>query len=198
VVHFPSLALFIRTVLDQGRALATRFTTEPWSTHDCQAGRTGLFRASDPASDAISWRKMGIKKVGAESKTPVELFTRAVHRPAFGSDDDDSTATEDLPSRKETWFARRSTHLNDAVAGTATFNEMKEGLMAFHSEHEMEYTPNVMDAHRVLNWQVPTELKDGPYSEVQIGGTYPPFHPTPQTDTLLFGSGVALGIQRKG
>lgn len=53
---------------------------------------------------------------------------------------------------EETWFARRSTHLNQAEPGTATFAEMDAALRHEHSLHEMQYTPDVFDAHEVLSW----------------------------------------------
>jgi len=52
----------------------------------------------------------------------------------------------------ETWFARTSIHENASKTGTATWAEADAGLRKDHSVHEMEYTPDVKDAHLVLNW----------------------------------------------
>ena len=53
---------------------------------------------------------------------------------------------------EETWFARRSIHADRAAPGTATFAELDAGLRHEHSLHEMQYTPDVFDAHEVLSW----------------------------------------------
>lgn len=55
-------------------------------------------------------------------------------------------------SNEETWFARRSKHVNKAEPGTATFAEIDAGLRQEHSLHEMQYTPDVFDAYEVLSW----------------------------------------------
>ncbi|TKA31068.1 hypothetical protein B0A50_02036 [Salinomyces thailandicus] len=52
----------------------------------------------------------------------------------------------------ETWFVRRSIHENAAKEGTANWDEFDMGLRRDHSQHEMEYTPDVRDAHQVLSW----------------------------------------------
>jgi len=52
----------------------------------------------------------------------------------------------------EAWFARRSTHTNKRERGTADWREFNERLRRNHSQHEMEYTPGVFDAHKVLDW----------------------------------------------
>lgn len=64
---------------------------------------------------------------------------------------------------EETWFARTSIHENKAAAGTASWREFEYGLMDDHSAHEMDYTPDVYDAHKVLSW-------DGASSLLQIPG----------------------------
>lgn len=52
----------------------------------------------------------------------------------------------------ESWFARKSVHQNAALEGTATWEEFDHGLRIDHSQHEMEYTPGVIDAHEIMNW----------------------------------------------
>ena len=54
--------------------------------------------------------------------------------------------------RGDTWFARQSVHENAPLDGTASYDEFEEGLFHYHSDHEMEYTPTVYDAHKVLDW----------------------------------------------
>lgn len=52
----------------------------------------------------------------------------------------------------EAWFARRSTHQNKQAHGTADWREFDEGLRKEHSEHEREYTPDVFDSYKMLDW----------------------------------------------
>lgn len=53
----------------------------------------------------------------------------------------------------ETWFARRSEHKDAAVDGSASYQEFEDGLYCNHSVHEMEYTPDVFDAYKVLDYR---------------------------------------------
>lgn len=71
----------------------------------------------------------------------------------------------------EAWFARISKHENAVKDGTATFEELDAGLRANHAVHEMEYTPDLKDAHLVLDWKAQIAQlggKIGPWSEVQV------------------------------
>ncbi|KAK4987588.1 hypothetical protein LTR66_005002 [Elasticomyces elasticus] len=52
----------------------------------------------------------------------------------------------------EAWFARRSVHVSERKRGTADYPEFVKGLLDDHSQHEMEYTPDVFDALKVLDW----------------------------------------------
>lgn len=52
----------------------------------------------------------------------------------------------------ETWFARHSTHVNAAQQGTANYAEFEEALLREHSVKEAEYTPDIFDHHKVMDW----------------------------------------------
>ncbi|KAL1306461.1 hypothetical protein AAFC00_005159 [Neodothiora populina] len=52
----------------------------------------------------------------------------------------------------ESWFVRSSLHKSEKAAGTADWEEFEEALLDNHSQHEMDYTPDVFDAYRVLSW----------------------------------------------
>jgi len=52
----------------------------------------------------------------------------------------------------EAWFARRSEHVDGARDGSASFAEFERGLFHDHSVHEMDYTPDVFDAFKVLDY----------------------------------------------
>lgn len=56
----------------------------------------------------------------------------------------------------EAWFARRSIHANQSEEGTADWPEFDKGLRVDHSEKERQYTPDVYDNHRVLDWDEQT------------------------------------------
>lgn len=56
------------------------------------------------------------------------------------------------PVIAENWFARSSLHEDRQEAGTGTWEEFEGALLDNHSQHEMDYTPDVFDAHRVLTW----------------------------------------------
>ena len=70
-----------------------------------------------------------------------------------------------------TRFARKSTHANKAEDGTATWEEFDNGLRVLHSEHERDYTPDVYDSHKVLDWDAETDALGeelGDYRDVKM------------------------------
>lgn len=75
----------------------------------------------------------------------------------------------------EAWFARRSHHENCRKEGTVDFAQLDWGLRVNHSEHEQEYTPDVFDSYKVLDWDMETEVDelsvDG-YSHISMKGTH--------------------------
>lgn len=52
----------------------------------------------------------------------------------------------------ESWFMRSSLHVNEKATGTGDWEEFEKALLDRHSQHEMDYTPDVFDAHYVLGW----------------------------------------------
>ncbi|KAL8719064.1 MAG: hypothetical protein Q9225_003880 [Loekoesia sp. 1 TL-2023] len=103
-------------------------------------------------------------KPGSEkSSTPAAAKVQILRRDITGSELSkipwlDSKIPRDTPnnigSTGETWFARRSRHANRQDKGTARFAEFDYGLRVSHSEHEGEYTPDVFDTYKVLDWAV--------------------------------------------
>ncbi|KAL9076723.1 MAG: hypothetical protein Q9161_000708 [Pseudevernia consocians] len=63
----------------------------------------------------------------------------------------------------EAWFARRSRHANHSDEGTCDLDEFDFGLRHDHSKHEQEYTPDVFDSYRVLDWseQIGSAIANG-------------------------------------
>ena len=85
----------------------------------------------------------------------------------------------------EAWFARRSRHANHSSEGTADLDEFDYGLRHNHSKHEQDYTPDVFDSYKVLDWseQIETAIGKGPgidnYKELEMSSKYPQALPIP-------------------
>nr|OQO20590.1 hypothetical protein B0A51_10037 [Rachicladosporium sp. CCFEE 5018] len=105
-------------------------------------------------------------KSSPPSTAPVELLSHEI-------------ASSGLPSRtpdaygapSEAWFARTSIHENVAKDGTATWEEFDFGLRVDHSAHEMEYTPDVKEAHLCIDWNEELQKVDrkvGDWEDVQM------------------------------
>ena len=96
------------------------------------------------------WRnKFQVKdanKQSPPSTAPVKLFSHDVKGPYLPKE------VEDGGAGVEHWFARESIHQNEAKDGTASWQEFDHGLRVDHSQHEKDYTPDVFDAHEVMNW----------------------------------------------
>ncbi|KAL8731751.1 MAG: hypothetical protein Q9166_003198 [cf. Caloplaca sp. 2 TL-2023] len=103
--------------------------------------------------------KPGSEKPSSPAKTEVQLLKRNI------SAQEISTAVDWLGSKiprhvpdhveGEAWFARRSCHTNRQGRGTATMAEFDFALRIDHSEHEGEYTPDIFDTYKVLDWTIP-------------------------------------------
>lgn len=65
-------------------------------------------------------------------------------------------AANAAPRVDEAWFARLSRHEDKSEAGTAAWGEFDNGLRVAHSENEMDYTHNIYDAVKVLDWEEQT------------------------------------------
>jgi hypothetical protein len=63
----------------------------------------------------------------------------------------------------EAWFARRSRHAHQSREGTADLGEFDFGLRHDHSTHEQDYTPDVFDSYKVLDWdaQIKSAMDNG-------------------------------------
>ncbi|MCJ1395891.1 hypothetical protein MMC18_008777 [Xylographa bjoerkii] len=64
------------------------------------------------------------------------------------------------PTAGEAWFARRSRHANARSTGTADWAEFDDGLRVQHSEKERQYTPDVYESAKVLDWDAETAALD--------------------------------------
>ncbi|GME32589.1 hypothetical protein GTA08_BOTSDO03026 [Neofusicoccum parvum] len=96
--------------------------------------------------------KKGAVKDSPPAAAKVQMFTRDI-KPSEQPYMDSKTT--------EAWVARESVHQDASEQGTASFAEFDAGLRLDHSQHEMEYTPTVFDAHEVADWGELIAAKDG-------------------------------------
>lgn len=105
-----------------------------------------------------NFEKKGADKWSAPAKAPVTLLQRDI---SSGEIPKEKVAGESTGGAEtEHWFARESLHENKAEEGTASWEEFDHGLRVDHSQHEMDYTPDVQDAHEVMNWDSELEAHD--------------------------------------
>jgi len=117
-------------------------------------------------------------KSNPPATAPIEVFQRMISvaeisKIPFTEANIPRKSSRVRQSYGEAWFARRSTHANKRERGTANWREFEEGLRRDHSQHEMEYTPDVFDAYKVLDWNA--ELQDlgggvGAFQDVTMSG----------------------------
>ena len=120
----PDTSTFVKRVLDEATALVD--TALPQSFHSISKSK-----ASPP------------------SAAPVELLSRSIPASSLPSHVKKPGSSS---CKGEAWFARRSVHENAEKEGTASIAEFEEGLIKNHSANEMDYTPDVYDSYKVLEW----------------------------------------------
>ncbi|KAL8906064.1 MAG: hypothetical protein Q9207_002248 [Kuettlingeria erythrocarpa] len=115
------------------------------------------------------------EKASPPSTARVQLLKRDRNPPCFtkipwGLSKVPRDTPHDLGSMGEGWFARRSRHANRQEKGTARFSEFDYGLRVAHCEHEGQYTPEIFDTYKVLDWRLQQESpgEDGPTSEEDV------------------------------
>ncbi|KAL8874091.1 MAG: hypothetical protein Q9174_000527 [Haloplaca sp. 1 TL-2023] len=152
----PSIGPFVKAVLDEAIAFIDGVPTtfKPMGTKASKPSESKVQVLShdvtaDQLSDDVPW---------SESRFP--------RKPP-----------QEMPRTGESWFARRSRHLNLSGDGTAKFEEFELGLASHHAENEANYTPAIFDTYRVLQWDIPTQRPGkGPqfdnYSNVDMSGMY--------------------------
>ena len=106
--------------------------------------------------------KLGSEKSSSPSSAKVRLLNREITGKQISEITwQNSKIPRDVPQGvsklTETWFARRSRHVNRKGTGSADFLEFDRSLRVKHSEHEGKYTPDVFDVHNVLEWAVHDE-----------------------------------------
>ena len=82
------------------------------------------------------------------------------------------TSRSEKGKGKEYWVCRKSRHANKVIAGSASYQEFREGLRTNHSEHEMEYTPTVSSVEKVLEWETVGSVEGG-WRDVSMHGIFP-------------------------
>lgn len=87
------------------------------------------------------------------AKAPVALLAHEIRASDLPREIGDAVQESNGPGgTTENWFARVSLHDNKAEQGTASWEEFDGTLRVDHSQHEKDYTPDVLDAHEVLDF----------------------------------------------
>lgn len=60
----------------------------------------------------------------------------------------------------EAWFGRHSTHIDMSGPGTANWQELESVLFYDRNNNEARYTPAVVDAYEICNWNDKTSKMD--------------------------------------
>lgn len=148
----PELALFLREILDQ----AVQFINDIVPTTFREVG----LKTSNPSAAKV---RLLHRDISSTELREIPWSTSKISRQQASSDLDAG----------ESWFARVSQHENSAKAGTACFEEFDWGLRVDHSEHERDYTPDIIDSFKVLDWDLETGvdgLKIDQYSHIKMNG----------------------------
>ena len=150
----PNLIPFVKAILDE----ATMFI-------DIDMPRTfseGGLKSSAPSTAKVRLLKRTIS--GSElSHIPWEKSAVPRRMP------------RGIQKSSEAWFARSSTHANQSLVGTANCFELDTALRINHSQHEREYTPDVFDDFKVLEWDLgssPDVLVVDNYRDITMGSKY--------------------------
>lgn len=171
----PNLIPFIKAILDE----ATTFV-------DITMPRTffeGGLKSSSPSTAKVRLSKRTI--------TGNELSQIPWEKPRLPRQ-----APPGIKQSSEAWFARSSTHANRSLKGSANFSEFDFALRADHSQHEREYTPDVFDNFKVLEWVLgptPYNLAIGSYRHITMGSKYFPRFPV---YSILHLAGIMLKLDR--
>lgn len=140
--------------------------SEP-STIDVNGRPNGLLFVKAVLDEAITFIDSTLpatfKSTSERSSAPAAAKVQILKREIAGSELADvawlnSKIPRGIPDQtdrtEEAWFARRSRHENRQDKGTAKFSEFDYSLRVSHSEHEGEYTPDVFDTYKVLEWAI--------------------------------------------
>lgn len=152
----PALLPFIKAVLDE----ACIFVDDIMPQTFTGSGE----KQSKPAAAKVKLLK---REIGGHELSQVPWASSNIKR----------NSPKAVGTSREAWFARRSRHANRSDQGTADFPEFDLGLRVNHSEHEREYTPDVFDSYRVLDWDSETMRHDfaaDNYSQVHMSSTLHP------------------------
>lgn len=93
------------------------------------------------------------EKRSEPAKAPISLLAHEIKASDLPREIGDALQDSNGPGgTTENWFARVSLHDNKEEQGTASWDELDFALRVDHSQHEKDYTPDVMDAHQVLDY----------------------------------------------
>ena len=156
----PNLIPFIKAILDE----ATSFVDMTIPRRFVEAG----LKSSSPSTAKVRLSKKLVK--GLElSQIPWEKSTIPRKAP------------QNVQKSSEAWFARSSIHANQDLKGSANFDELDFALRRDHSKHERDYTPDVFDDFKVLEWDFSEVMHNGlaidQYRHITMGSECFPLSP---------------------
>ena len=126
----PAVISFVKEVLDQ----AIAFTDDLPNTF-----KDGGLKSSPPAEARV---RLLSREIGTADIQSIRWTQSTIPR--------SYSSKNKKPA--EAWFARKSQHVNRSEKGTASVEEFDFALRQDHSKHEREYTPDVFDSYKVLDW----------------------------------------------
>ncbi|KAI9818170.1 MAG: hypothetical protein M1827_000795 [Pycnora praestabilis] len=128
----PSLVLFLKEALEQATSFVDDVLPETFK-------EDGNQKTSAPATAKVETLR---RQISGQDIAAIPWQASPISRKPPGA----------IVASGEAWFARRSRHANRSEEGTAAFGEFERGLMDNPSEAERQYTPDVLDARKVLDW----------------------------------------------
>ena len=164
-----------------GAGLSKERERSPSSASTRQGGqRPGLMdfivalykEAKEFTSDTVCHTFEKTKSKSSESSSArVQLLRRTISRERLSNIRwEDSRTHREPPAehdyKTEHWHVRRSWHRPSKQPGTADISEFNRGLAVNHSINEMEYTPDIYEAHEVQTWD--DQLKGMEFSNPEI------------------------------
>ena len=134
----PPLPDFLKTILMEAVHFIDNTVPKTFSSMS--------IKSSPPASAEVEVLKRSI--------SPSEVL-HALNKPSKVSRD---RSTPSASTTGEVWFARRSRHANHSNDdSSANYPEFDHGLRVNHCEKERDYTLDLFDSYRVLDWDEQTK-----------------------------------------
>lgn len=151
----PDLLPFITTLLSEGLAFFSKSQFSATFKHHS-------VKKAPPSAGDVEVSTYSLSPSQLQSSVPwAPASTDGERRPSHASTNGTTTAKIKRAKPKELqaehWFARKSIHSNigsksEDKPGHASWEEFIYGLRDNHSQHEEDFTPNLFDARKIVDW----------------------------------------------